>query len=197
MRSEAGQSLTEVIIAATVGVFVVTALTFATIFSLRNASFAKNSSQATKLAQQGLEWVRTGRDRNTAINNISGSNVTRWNGINTTQCPTNSAAADDSIWCYQISPTGCDNTSTGGKCYFKVNSTGVLNNIGFAFVPTASNPLPSQAEGIPAANPIFKRAVILSDDADFDKQKKVTVIVTWSDAAGPHDSRLSTILRRL
>lgn len=65
MRSRCGkgQSLIEVIIATTVGILVVTALTFATIFSLRNANFAKNSAQATKLAQEGIEKVRTLRDR--------------------------------------------------------------------------------------------------------------------------------------
>lgn len=60
---ENGNSLLEVLVAATVGVLVVTALTFATIFSIRNARFAQNSAQATKLAQEGLEKVRTQRDR--------------------------------------------------------------------------------------------------------------------------------------
>lgn len=182
MRSEAGQSLTEVIIAATVGVFVVTALTFATIFSLRNASFAKNSSQATKLAQQGLEWVRTGRDRNECINNLA-SSVNSWDGDSSdTTC-----FGAGSIWTYQINGN-CGNTTANPPtyCFFKVNSTGVLQYIGITS---------SLAEGIPQANPVFKRAVILSDYST--DQKKVTVIVTWSDVAGPHESRLSTILRRL
>lgn len=63
--SEKGQSLIEVIVTVTVGVLVVSALTFAIIFSLRNANFAKNQAQATKLAQEGLEKVRTLRDRDT------------------------------------------------------------------------------------------------------------------------------------
>ena len=68
MRREKGQSLIEVMIAVTVGILVVTALTFATIFSLRNANFAKSSAQATKLAQEGIEKVRTLRDRDGAVN---------------------------------------------------------------------------------------------------------------------------------
>lgn len=63
--NQEGNSLLEVLVASTVGVLVVTALTFATIFSIRNARFAQNSAQATKLAQEGLEKVRTQRDRRT------------------------------------------------------------------------------------------------------------------------------------
>ena len=67
MNHEKGQSLLEVIIAMTVGILVVTALVFAVIFSLRNANFAKNSAQATKLAQEGIERVRTLRDRDSRV----------------------------------------------------------------------------------------------------------------------------------
>lgn len=66
-RGEAGQTLIEVIVVVTVSVIVVGALVFATIASLRNASFSKNQAQATKLAQDGLEKVRTIRDRDTTF----------------------------------------------------------------------------------------------------------------------------------
>lgn len=66
--SNKGQTLLEVLIAATVGILVITALTFATIYSVRNATLAKNSAQATKLAQEGLEKIRTIRDRDSEVN---------------------------------------------------------------------------------------------------------------------------------
>lgn len=169
-----GQSLMEVIVAATVGILVVSALTFATIFSLRNANFAKNSSQATKLAQEGIERVRTGRDRNQCINGLGVSGETySWNGGNSS-CgnPVNP------IWSYTISSSSCT-----PDCYFNVNSAGVLQNIGTTL---------SLAESIA---PNFKRAVILSDDSA--DTKKVTVIVTWNDTTGPHESKLATILGKL
>ena len=69
--SEAGQSLIELIVVTAVAVIVVGALTFATIASLRNAAFAKNQSQATKLAQDGLERMRSLRDRDSDIQTLN------------------------------------------------------------------------------------------------------------------------------
>lgn len=62
-----GQSLVEVVVASAVGILVVSALVFAAIFSLRNANFAKNQAQATKLAQEGMEKVRSNRDRDGVV----------------------------------------------------------------------------------------------------------------------------------
>ncbi len=183
-----GDSLIEVIIAATVGILVVTALTFATIFSLRNANFAKSSAQATKLAQDGIEIVRGGRDRNACIVNLNGS-VNSWNDGNS------ACSGSGSIWAYRITGTSenCENTTSGSKCYFTVSPTGVLTHI------YSSTSFPTSFyEGIPSSvNPLFKRVVLLSDDAHYASQKKVTVIVRWSDATGDHESKLTTILRKL
>ncbi len=179
-----GQSLLEVIIAMAVGILVVSALVFATIFSLRNAAFAKNSAQATKLAQEGIERVRSGRDRNSSVT-IGGVSVDSWSGT-------------QPVWDYQIhASAGCDDSSTGGKCYFNVNSSGALTNIGFAFAPTAAVPLPSLTESVPLSNQVFRRMILLSDDGTYRTQKTVTVIVQWTDATGPHESKLTTILRRI
>lgn len=182
MRHEKGQSLIEVIVAATVGILVVSALTFATIFSLRNANFAKTSSQATKLAQEGIERVRTGRDRNALMTGdfqISGNNITSWNG---------DASGNGAIWSYQINGN-CGNTAATPPtyCYFNIDASGGLQYL------TAAPSIPSLAEPIGQ----FKRSVILSDDSNYATQKKVTVVVTWTDFAGSHESRLVTILRRL
>ncbi|MDD5416009.1 MAG: hypothetical protein PHE48_03350 [Candidatus Daviesbacteria bacterium] len=170
MGSEKGQSLIEVIVAATVGILVVSALTFATIFSLRNANFAKNSAQATKLAQEGIESVRTGRDRNVPIAGnfqINGFNITSW---------------DPDLWSNQISPNCTPN------CYFNINSSGELQYL------IGASSIPSAAETIDQ----FKRVVILSDDAtSYTIQKTATVIVQWNDSTGSHDSKLTTILGKL
>lgn len=171
MSNQKGQSLVEVIIAATVGVLVVSALTFATIFSLRNAQFAKNSAQATKLAQEGIERVRTGRDRNVAIGGsfqLDGNGVTSWD--------------DPDLWLYQI------RTDCIPNCYFNIGTSGGLQYL------TAAASIPSAADSINQ----FRRVVILSDEASsYATQKKVTVIVTWTDAGGAHESKLTTVLRKL
>lgn len=169
MHSENGQSLLEVIVAVSMGILIVSALTFATIFSLRNANFAKNSAQATKLAQEGIERVRTGRDRNAEISGnfqLNGVNITFW---------------DPDLWSNQIRPNCTPN------CYFNINSAGSLQYL------TAAVSIPSAAETVNQ----FKRVVILSDDASWQTEKKVTVVVSWTDFTGSHESRLTTILRKL
>lgn len=190
MQTESGQSLIEVIVASTVAVLVVTALTFATLFSLRNANFAKTSAQATKLAQEGIEWVRSGRDRNQCVFSLD-SSVKSWNGDSLNVA----CSGSGSIWSYQISKaSGCDNpkpVGDDGNCYFTVDSNGILTNIGSDRTSFPS----SLAEPIPATNPNFRRAVLLSDNASFATQKTVTVVVQWNDSTGMHESRLTTILR--
>ncbi len=159
MHSEKGQSLLEVITAAAVGILVVAALTYATIFSLRNATFAKNSAQATKLAQEGIEKVRTLRDRDGQVRytKADSSQTTKFSDLwpISLSCPTN--------------------------CYFYFTATGILlggTEVNFEQIP-----------------PNFKRQFQIENTGT--DQKKVTVIVTWTDFAGPHQSRLTTILRKL
>lgn len=171
MLSEEGQSLLELIVVISVIIFVVGALTFATIASLRSANFAQNQSQATKLAQEALELVRTGRDRNSQIN--FGSSQTTWR--------------DPILWSGNIT-IYCGIT----PCYFKLqNGTNLLqvgNGDTFNF---------NFAEQIPPTNPVFQRAIIIADDSSFAIQKTITTIVIWKDFAGSHESRLTTILRKL
>ena len=171
MRSEKGQSLMEVVVALTVGILVVTALTFATLFSFINASFSKASVQATKLAQEGLERVRSSRDKNAKINpplTINGDTIDSWN--------------NPDLWSNQIGPNCAPN------CYFNVDADGTLKHL------TAAASIPSGAEQVGQ----FRRVITLSDDlTSYSTQKKVTAIVTWTDAAGSHESKLTTILGKL
>lgn len=68
-----GQSLLELIIVMAVAIIVVGALTVVTISALRNANLSKNQLQATKFAQEGMEKVRSIRDRDgTVITNFGG-----------------------------------------------------------------------------------------------------------------------------
>ncbi|HBQ50640.1 hypothetical protein A3B42_02530 [Candidatus Daviesbacteria bacterium RIFCSPLOWO2_01_FULL_38_10] len=158
MLTNKGQTLIEVIVVAMVGILVVTALTFAVIFSLRNASFAKNQSQATKLAQEGIERVRGLRDRNGAVDYIraDGSHTGNFNDL----------------WVISF--------SCPANCHFYFNGTTLTGG-------TSSNSEPITLN--------FQRQILIEDQAA--DQKKVTALVRWSDFAGSHESRLTTILRKL
>lgn len=190
MFNNKGQTLIELVVVVAVIVMVVGALVFATIASLRNSSFAKNQAQATKLAQEGLERVRTGRDRNECIKNLS-SSVNSWNGNSTdTNCP-----GLGSIWDYSINQQcGSSQASPPLYCYLNVNAQGVLTYL------IASSDVPTSAESIADANGnfIFQRVVVLSDrQPSYDSEKTVTVIVRWIDFSGKHDSKLTTLLRKI
>lgn len=185
MFNDKGQSLLELVVVIAVVVIVIGALTFATIASLRNAQFSQNQAQATKLAQEALEWTRSGRDRNECIRNLETAGVKSWNGYSTDEnCP-----GAGSFWTYHILGD-CENSL--GKCYFNISSNGTLQNIGFQ-----SKDFPGNFAEIPANNPIFQRALIITDDNNYTIQKTITAIVKWTDFSGSHESRLTTVLGRL
>lgn len=58
LRTNAGQSLIEVLVATTGLVFVLVAVVAGFVFSVRNTSFANDQSLATKYAQEGIEVFR-------------------------------------------------------------------------------------------------------------------------------------------
>lgn len=53
----------ELLIALAVAVLVVTGIVKVVTISTRNATFAKNQAEATRYAQEGLEWIRSERDQ--------------------------------------------------------------------------------------------------------------------------------------
>lgn len=63
-RFQYGQSLIEVVIALAIATLVLVALANGVTTSIRNSRFAKDKSQATELAQDTLEAVRSIRDNN-------------------------------------------------------------------------------------------------------------------------------------
>lgn len=159
-QSEKAQTLLELVVVISVVVIVVSALTFATIASIRNASFAQNQLQATKLAQEGVEKVRTLRDRDT--DGSMGTPYGKFSGL----------------WSVQLG------------CQIEINNCYFYFNLGLLVSGT-----PVNFESIPPGD--FKRQIRIEDYAGGTEQKKVTAIVVWTDFSGPHESRLTTILRRL
>lgn len=158
---ERGQSLLELVVVISIIAMVVGSLVFATIASLRNAQFSKNQSLATKLAQEGLEKVRSLRDRDGSVEFIRGdlTHTSRFNDL----------------WIISF------NCISSNNCQFFFDSEGVL---------VGGN----ASEDIP---PNFKRQILIEDEGDGRQSKNVTVTVTWTDFSGTHESRLTTILRKI
>ncbi len=179
--NEKGQTLLELIAVLAVGMIVVAALTFATIASLRNARFSQNQSQATKLAQEGIEKVRALRDRD-------GEMVTTITLPNSDPARTINKFSE--LWSVYLSKNHCNtpDLSDEDACFFRFDNSGLFGQT-------------SQGSYEQILENNLERQILISDDSLNDtkagQEKKVTVIVRWSDFSGSHNSRLSTILRKL
>lgn len=162
--SNKGQSLLELVIVIAVAIIVIAALTSATISSLRNANFSKNQLQATKFAQEGLEKVRSIRDRDGFVIANFGSSTTKFS----------------ELWSVKLSET-CAIPCLVNFLLDPLNNSLTQNN--------------STAEDLGGS---FQRWVKMTDDSTtFQSKKTITVIVTWVDFAGSHESRLTTYLRKI
>ena len=160
MKSENGQSLIEVIVAAAVGILVVTALTFATIFSLRNANFANSSARATKLAEEGLEKVRTLRDRN-QDGTVSFDDGSR------------SANKFSDLWALSL---GCG--AGINNCYFYFNQSGKLTSGDSGLFESVSDSFKRQLLIEDAGNDQKKiTAVVRWTDSSGDHESRLTTIL--------------------
>lgn len=171
MSSSKGQTLVELIVVVTVAIIVITALVFATITSLRNAQASKNQLQASKFAQEGIEKVRSLRERDGKVVYTDGGGST---------------IKFSDLWNKQLN--GC-----GTYCYFNlyradVDGDGALDD----YLNTETQ---SSFEDLGGG---FQRQVQMTDTAaSFTEEKTVNVIVRWTDFAGEHQSKLTTILGRI
>ena len=57
-----GQTLFELVIALAVSILIIAGLVIAVTYSIKNATFSKNKAEATRLAQEAIEWVRAERN---------------------------------------------------------------------------------------------------------------------------------------
>lgn len=84
MKKKSGQSLLEVVMAMAIAVVVISGLVSAVTLAVRNSTFAKNQTLATKYAQEGLEKVRAYRDQNDWMTFTSGCGNLATMGISNT-----------------------------------------------------------------------------------------------------------------
>ena len=62
MKNESGQSLFEIILALAITTLIIVALVALTATSIRNTTFSKNKTLASRYSQEATEWLRGERD---------------------------------------------------------------------------------------------------------------------------------------
>ncbi len=163
------------------------------ITSLKNAQLSQTQSRATKYAQEGLEKLRTIRDRNGSISGMT--LATQIDG--TSGCSSGTPTKFSDLYCNNFS-TICPSAPagsgyTGNVCYFKIDAS----NLSLTYAPGPSNQSEDLLDGTNKTG--LSREVVIFDDNSVDsnafrKEKKVIVKVKWTDSTGVHESNLQTIL---
>lgn len=167
LKNQSAQSLLELIIVLAIAIIVIGALAIVTITSLRNANLSKNQLQATKYAQEGMERVRSIRNRDGRVVFDDGSGT-----------PTEKFS---DLWRVKM------RHECGGSCNSKLDS--FINNL---------DSLVQTSTGFESLEGGFERSVQITDrNPDYDVNKTVTVLVSWVDFAGKHQSKLITNLGKI
>ena len=71
-----GQSLVEVLVSLSIAAIVMSGITLAVIYSLRNTQFSKNQNLASQYAAEGIEIMRQLRDSKSSLSGFLGANNT-------------------------------------------------------------------------------------------------------------------------
>ncbi len=174
-----GQTLLELVVGLGILLVVLGAAAISTTQGLRNSQFSKNQAQATKLAQENMEIVRTIKNSNLGVC-LSGQGTTScltWEGIWTNNFGNLPACANPTATCtFEIRNNTCTLAAGGTKpiCLVYKNTPAVLSGGIFSYQVYIEN------EDL--ALPLI--------------QKRVTSRVFWTDSTGQHSSDLVTVFSR-
>ena len=164
-----GQSILEIVILVGAIALIGTGLAALTLISLRNSQFSKNQIQATKLAQEAIDQVKTIKDRDYAVCSSANPATDKWS----------------EIWVHCTS--ACNFTlQKGPATNLNCKSSGL--NIADPFYLKSYNSTDA------AIGTVFSRKIIITDLNN--NEEKVEVSVSWSDSSGTHKSDLFTILTK-
>lgn len=172
-KNEQGQSLIEVLVVGVVAAIMILALIMIVLNSLKNAQFAQNQTQATKLAQDTIDKIRILRDNNNFL------------AISGTYC-------FNALWPTSITdPLYCGGINK--YCYFKFLSSTSIDFAGADVYPPVNPGLVT--EDLSGG---FSRQIRVNQPDTTFPNTYVNVIVTisWNDSSGPHSSQLETIITK-
>jgi hypothetical protein len=165
LKDKKGQSLLEVTISLGLLVVVLFALAVVTINALRNSQLAKNQSQATKLAQESVDLVRTIRNKNCPLT---------MDGISYYWYTTGASPSPPLVWDSVLT-----NINTK-KFRATLNADGSCGEI---------TDINGEEKDI---NGTFTRVITITQVSP--KLISLTANVSWEDISGDHNSQLVTIL---
>lgn len=176
---QTGQTLIELIISIALILIIITGVTILTVQGLQNSQFSRNQVQATKLAQEGIEKIRTIRDNNFT--------VCGWVG-NATQ------PAPNGLWGANCPVPGCRYLIYPSE---SVCDTGATSSLWINYMPNTAITETLNISGV-----VFKRSVLVTNATDLTgasntNVKNIDVIVSWTDSSGTHESKVSTQLSRI
>lgn len=177
--NQKGQNILELVVGLGLVAVVAVAISIMTINSLQNTQFSKNQSQATKLAQEMIEKVRTVKDANFGV------------------CTQAQVAGNQTCSTWEESWANQYGTITG-DCIANQTCTFVVGAAcNTAFTGTVESK-PFCLRHSPTALDLgdgFTGQVFIEDEQG--NQKRVTVRVLWTDVSGAHNSELVTVLSRI
>lgn len=192
LLNQKGQNILELVLGLGLIAAVAVAISVITVNSLQNSQFSKNQTQATKLAQEIIEKVRTTKNSNFGI--CTQSQVA--------QGSTAVCSNWEQMWANEFGTfeTNCETnqTCTYGLCSTDQPCAATFGVSCLTAVGTGSETQPFCIKHSPGALDLgdgFTGQVFIEDEQA--SQKRVTVRVYWTDSAGQHMSELVTILSRL
>lgn len=175
-----GQTLIEIIIAIAIGTLVISSILALATRSNRNSNLARASSQASKLAEEGLEIIKNIKDqgRDVIFPNVPTTNEVNWVGFYNTE------------------------DLSGDRFYHLHEPTELECSGNESWCIHAETAVP---ETIDLDGQIFERVIMINDDfgngcndniTDPREIKQFSVVVTWTDPVGEHEQRVVTCIRR-
>jgi Tfp pilus assembly protein PilV len=190
---ESGQTLIEVVVALSVAVVVISSILGLITASNRKATLARQSSEATKLVQEGLEIVRNIRDSNAQVVEVGLRQGGTFCSIQQPPVPPGHFCSFNEL--YDIEQTTLSTEDNH------------LDNSGYYIVAGAPDLFNGDNEAR-LLNGVFSRKIKISDTAigssppsicgdttlTFSQVKRVTVEVDWNSPSGLQTKQSTTCL---
>lgn len=193
--SQTGQGILEVIVTIAIGTIMILALVILSVRSNRASDFSKANSQASSLATQGLEIIRNIRSSGGTVN---------YN-------PCGGALVLPSTWSnlYTVSDNLEDDTASICNQTYGMIANIPVSSPGILYINNNTDTTTSDFQ-VSFGGRTFTRAVYIADTpttalpvgasncnqsaTDYQTLKQFTVVVSWTDSSGTHQSVQSACL---